>query len=734
LSKAKGGVHSRRFNLEEGSDEMNPIFFRKSIKIVFITRRSLVHDLKDRRLYRKKKIYRVYDVMEHMVSIEFLDFDETELISRFNYFSGYRPFTEKFVNEEDYKKEMKGLFQYIRNIFNENTIYLDEFQNIETVVLNFKEKLNKHTQNLRHHLKSNQAAEEYKGFRSLIYNEDEMKTYDDPDKLDLSSYFKDLALHMKRSKTMNDDQSSEKVMIIFDRMKRVPVATHLGLIYHLVSIVSDKAKITEGKTNDLNMTNLMHFVEEHLLQVYQLYNATIQPKTCCFFFPGADEVNPLKKIFSFSRQEALGRQLPRLNDKSGVYRNLIKAKMMQMQRERGLKITKTIGGVQMKATVDKELKVFVMTWNLAGFVPKLKSKDDCKRVADELMAKMDDPDLIVLNFQELIELKAYNVDTYVGMVRQHSCPRFSSWKAYFTKYFLRVNPNYKNINAQNLMALGTFHFVKKSMIEHISVNDKFTMSFDPLNPLNKLVPKKGATVTSLKIYDSILVLVNCHLPSGEDHLKAGQEVIEESSQVGSMKKSKIRANKVDQIMMKIRNHKSEYFKSYDLLIFSGDLNTRVFNKEFPFEDRMIDKIVKSNSNATTRETQLMEERVEIKMTSARPKLNFLGQKTQQNEEKIVFSLKKNEEWGNLHEKMSEYLKGDEVKQSEVHKWLGGKMIEGSLPVLPTYKVKKKSSPPHYDDKRNPSWTDRILYHKETKSIKISNYANHSFYLPYSDHM
>jgi len=192
------------------------------------------------------------------------------------------------------------------------------------------------------------------------------------------------------------------------------------------------------------------------------------------------------------------------------------------------------------------------------------------RFLASLVNKMNDPDLIIINFQELIELKP-NHSVAMGMLFQQDISQFKQWAKFMKGYFLAQYPDYICQNKRNLLGLGTFHFVHKRNLRHINHMFSTSIKFGFMNAM----PNKGSIISSIHMYDSTLVFANAHLPSGQGDDKV-----------------KIRSNKVEEIMKTIQSNNR---LQYDIFFLAGDLNLRCFGL-WPFEVSTLTELEEVNQN------------------------------------------------------------------------------------------------------------------------------------------
>lgn len=108
-----------------------------------------------------------------------------------------------------------------------------------------------------------------------------------------------------------------------------------------------------------------------------------------------------------------------------------------------------------------------------------------------------------------------------------------------------------------MFGLGSLVFAKKSLERSIRIGTQKTINFGKFG-----IPEKGSTFFVLKVFNTDILLVNSHLPSGWTK----KEVIE-------------RAKKIDIIHNFIK--KDEELE-YDIMFWAGDFNLRCF---FDFDNK-----------------------------------------------------------------------------------------------------------------------------------------------------
>ena len=291
-------------------------------------------------------------------------------------------------------------------------------------------------------------------------------------------------------------------------------------------------------------------------------------------------------------KDTINRNCPILDPLSTLYNNLDKVKMVVALQEKEVIVSqfimlkksvsgrRSINAKHIKSTKNstnlkedpdlanivthKTLKTYVVSLNLAGITPNLRDSNACNQLVGTIFGNMKDPDIIVINFQEVIEMKA-NTDVMVSIF-QSKISNFKIWGKFFKKYFLGTHTRYICQSQQNLLGLATFQFVHSRVVRHIKPLFTSEIKFGWMGTM----PTKGCLLMSLQVFHSIILFSNIHLTSGE-----------------SPDKIKVRVDCVEEIV----DHVNDSEKlTFDLMIFAGDMNLRCFN-EWPFSEPNLSNLI-----------------------------------------------------------------------------------------------------------------------------------------------
>lgn len=618
-----------------------------------------MNSLNEKKILESEKVNRYKNVNCHHLRIEIYDKDLKNILEtkKFNYFSGFKNY---FKDMETHGKEpiLYSFYEYFGDEFNINSELMDNHETVKTVILT-------------HYKKEEEAQELYQ-----LLNQEHMKSYSkfhreleilhlDQSKINVNEKMENLLNNEKFLQILErvdkkqdwldqeEDVNEDKVFIAQLDMKCIPLIPHLGIVLAILKSILVEEWIM---SKDFKFKKLVEFIRNHLLESLKIFDAEFRMN---FLGP---------HLLKISLGDDCDQNEPEFDHESNLYNIFDKYDMVirfiknfkggRRKNKRNTFLGDSGISPEKDLVKFKEIKIYYLSWNLAGFFPNTDDIEECKVLLNNLFKKMDDPDLIVFSLQELIELKVK--PELMTEMFSNEIKAFKTWTRFIRLFFLMIFDNYVCAVKQNLLGLGIFVFVNKRIYSKIGKIFVKKIKFGLLGAL----PNKGSILVRMKIFNSVIVFANTHLPSGEKNDKI-----------------KARSSKVEEIVSGAENDKKF---NYDVMFISGDLNLRCYGN-FPFDERRLEQ------------------------------LKFL-MKSESNQKRI-----------------EEYQQSDEVKK-ELHSVLGVKFLEGELPSLPTYKVKKGSNEPKYKENRRPSWTDRIFFHVKDKSLKIKNTKTDSFYIPQSDHL
>lgn len=157
-----------------------------------------------------------------------------------------------------------------------------------------------------------------------------------------------------------------------------------------------------------------------------------------------------------------------------------------------------------------DLQIFIGTWNVGGFHPNL-NYDFGKDFFD---FENETPDLIVIGLQEMVDLNAKNV------VAASNEKIMKIWENVISNN-LRWKGDYIFITSKSLVGVFIMLFAKSVLKNRISKVETDTVKCGVMNKLGN----KGATVLRIKIDNTSLCFINCHLEAGNKKINERLENI-----------------------------------------------------------------------------------------------------------------------------------------------------------------------------------------------------------------
>ena len=509
-------------------------------------------------LNSKKGANNIDNICSHFVLVNLFDKEQKKIIKtkKYNYFSAFKNYLKEM--KEIGVQEVSRCFYKIYDDLNENTEFISFHEKAKFLVLAHFNK-DKAVSNLIS-LTSQEEVQRKVDYQVLALNT-QAQIHQSPDVIN-GHYFTEISRLTEVSNDWIDDEAEvcdNKVFIICLDHDRLHTTAHLGkllILTFLGVIVNALRGIVDPmwlKSKKLNISGLREWTENHLEESLKLFSPKKKYnflKTKYKIALGDDTIDPYTPVF------ALNSPLYKILN----HVNMVQTGLQSFQIPISPKMPK-LG--EKKNLSKKQLKVFIFSWNLAGYYPKLSSKEECEALTTKIFSNMNDPDLIIINLQELIELKP-NSSVVLGMF-QSEIPEFQNWTKFMKFYFLAKYPDYICINKSNLLGLGTFHFVHKRNSKHINHIFTDNLKFGFMGA----IPNKGSIMSSLHLYDSTFVFVNVHLPSGqtEEDIKA-------------------RSSKMEEMLKAISN---ESQLAYDMLFMAGDLNLRCY-ADWPYKSEKLSEL------------------------------------------------------------------------------------------------------------------------------------------------
>ncbi|ORX99573.1 DNase I-like protein [Basidiobolus meristosporus CBS 931.73] len=318
----------------------------------------------------------------------------------------------------------------------------------------------------------------------------------------------------------------------------------------------------------------------------------------------------------------------------------------------------------------RDIKVLICSWNIDARKPH-KFEHENLRALEAWLSTVKDPDIIVVGFQETVDLESKKV-TAKSILKfknkknseEQWTHRYKQWQEKLTEAIARAghDSQYSLEECQNLIGLFSCVFVKtseKSKIRKINAG-KVKTGFGGLHG------NKGAIAIRLLYEDSSLCFVNCHLAAGQSH------VLQRNNDVATILQSSMFEAVNEDKFVFVKGGNGTLITDHGYCFWSGDLNYRI---DLP-RDQVIKLIAEKKWDALYEYDQLHREQ----------------------SENLAFMLRS--------------------------------FTEGPIHFAPTYKYDRDTDVYDTSEKqRIPAWCDRVLYRGER--IQQHGYRRHE--LNTSDH-
>lgn len=369
--------------------------------------------------------------------------------------------------------------------------------------------------------------------------------------------------------------------------------------------------------------------------------------------------------------------------------------------------------------------LFILTYNVCGMnkeiinsinFSELLFPEQADKYISSKNSKKKYPLFFCIGLEEVINLNAKNV--IIGGEKE----KYALWEEKITSE-LKSKNNYVLLTKSSLVGILFFIFVQASEVSKIS-NIKSTKT---KTGFYGQLGNKGSCFVEFEYKNKKYGFNSGHLAAGEN-IKSNNE------------------RKIN--LLNILNHKSDKnsqeFYQNDFYFILGDLNFRVKNsikiihkwlfnikfegnKNSKMENLNEDKKIIDNKNNDNNSNNIQKNENENKDVESNASSNYTSNITE-DEEKLDDTFYHVDEKLFMKDFGSDYLKYDQLNiyKEELTKF---NIKESNILFYPTYKYAKKSN--NYNlSKREPSWTDRILF-KGNKSIKSVLYNRIN--VDYSDH-
>lgn len=523
----------------------------------------------------EKKFNRFKNVNCHHLRVEVSNLDGTRIfeLKKYSYFSGFKDYIGdiKKYGEENIAYTF---YEYFHE-FNENNYLMDHHETVKTIVLSHygtEERIDKVVKLVTAEdiLRVNPDFKVFPFDMSLYANKKNQASLIDSE---LVNQIRSQVVKEEDWLDQDDDVNEKKIFLGFIDMEVVPVYPHISICFIILGTVIDKKWLRSEK---FEIEKLIDFTKDHLMSTFSLFKAELQASIFKSTLKIAFGDICFPKNPSLKTDSHLFKLLNKYDMVTNVFKKFKKFRSPnnkltkeKIERRRRGKRRERRKRTRTESFSSEKLKVYYLSWNLAGYIPDNEDIDACHQLLDRLFKKMKDPDLIVINLQELVELKP-KPEVVIGMFKD-KISNFNRWANFLRMYFLIIYDNYICIEQQNLLGLGLFIMVNRRISHKVAKPIVKKIKFGFLGAM----PNKGSIIVNLGIFDSNIVIANTHLPSGQG-------------------KDKIK-NRRDKVRLIVASVKEDELFDYDLMFIAGDLNLRAYG-EWPFEQRVLRKLQKDLEN------------------------------------------------------------------------------------------------------------------------------------------
>ena len=213
----------------------------------------------------------------------------------------------------------------------------------------------------------------------------------------------------------------------------------------------------------------------------------------------------------------------------------------------GSSITTELRNREKEFTQYDQFSIFFCTWNLGANSPAGFNFRDLFNFEGNKI-----PDMVVIGFQEMVDLNAKNV------VVSANLDRISEWRELLQNNLKNIDKSYNLIQSMNLVGIQMYVFLLEKFIKRATNMETDIVKCGFGNKLGN----KGAVIFKLNIDDTSIGIINAHLEAGS-------------------KKNLERLNNVKDIHQKafqqegVGRKRQEKLETLNYKFLMGDLNFRI---------------------------------------------------------------------------------------------------------------------------------------------------------------
>ncbi|KAG9293362.1 hypothetical protein G9A89_007608 [Geosiphon pyriformis] len=267
----------------------------------------------------------------------------------------------------------------------------------------------------------------------------------------------------------------------------------------------------------------------------------------------------------------------------------------------------------------QEIKILICSWNIDASKPAdLEASAEDVKFLRLCFTSIDAPDLIVIGFQEIIDLESKKMTAKTMLMskkkadkqlNENITQRYRLWRDKLVRAVREHAAfgnrcDYKLVKAENLVGLFTCVFVKDTewkRLKNIDVTKCKT-------GLGGYHGNKGAIATRFIYDDSSICFVNCHLAAGQTHITQRNHdsvKILESAEFPALTNDLERNSLNDYAQVFVDGGDGANILDHEICFLSGDLNYRI---DLPREV-VIEKVRKEDFATLLENDQLIKQRL-----------------------------------------------------------------------------------------------------------------------------
>lgn len=222
----------------------------------------------------------------------------------------------------------------------------------------------------------------------------------------------------------------------------------------------------------------------------------------------------------------------------------------------------------------RDLKVLICSWNVDAARPKDVLALD-KNFFDSWLTSVENPDIIVVCIQEIVDLESTKINARELLSKgsrranTQSSGKFSEsislWKKSLNGIICTEKSDFKLVDAMEMVGLFQAIFAKTSNIK----STKSLASAHVKTGLKGYHGNKGAVAIRLKVDDSSICFVNCHLSAHQNQVSSRNRDVHNIFKYARFPKD------IDDDLAYTAGGDGTLITDHEVIFWSGDLNYRI---------------------------------------------------------------------------------------------------------------------------------------------------------------